>query len=659
MSIYKSPLRPFDPIIVDAQPVPISRYFRDDFAGSGQDSFTDPPAQDQSMWQKLVNIMPIASGTIKRRFGYASLSNFTFASGVVPQHLYTYQRDIDGLRKILVSTTQPVPGSQSALVAPYDMLSFMVLDPTLRGSFHYTGVKPLKTMNITNVQVQNNVVTLTGNNTVAVGDFLSVSGLSVATFLNSATGLQVASRTPTQITFNFNHANLASTPDTGTAITKSDHTYFQIDASRFWWIKGDGNNPPGTGGWPWDINLYDSNFIYLSVTELNFSSPNDCKRQESLNPSIGLKGLPFCKRFSTPGDFVLSPESVRVVPYSNGVAQPAFILGHTRCELHGPFLNQNFNSPGNGNLPPNLTTLEVHYRWGGTDPSPVYNTREIYTFAWDPTTNIRYGLIQWQTANWNATTQQYDPPNDWSLHNNLVAGVTGLPAFDAQGFARGPVSGNPPAFVDTTSGGSNIIALNEDGSIYASGVSSATVPLPSDSPRVVVSRNSAYIYGTQGSNTKWDGNVDPNGNATDVTKWGIDVNNVGNSSFGPNLPTTFHDFGDKGIPWSNPNNILLDDGQVATVTQIAPGVANALGAGTFNMNAAGNILGLKVDVKAAISFNSSGITFVRPTAFVGTSNQNVSPFANPQNAIDGLASTSSTGSGHYIKVPDPGTHQLT
>jgi hypothetical protein len=70
MSWYSTPLQPLDPVVVSQQPKPPFRYLRDNFAATGQNSYVKAPAQDQSMWQALTNIMPITQGVLNPRWGY-------------------------------------------------------------------------------------------------------------------------------------------------------------------------------------------------------------------------------------------------------------------------------------------------------------------------------------------------------------------------------------------------------------------------------------------------------------------------------------------------------------------------------------------------------------------------------------------------------------
>src|SRR5581483_4159470 len=77
-------------------------YVRNSFFTAGQDSFTSPPAQDPEMFEKLTNIQPVVSGTLKRRWGYGGWSGSLVAT---PLRMSEYQRDTDGLRRIVVSSS--------------------------------------------------------------------------------------------------------------------------------------------------------------------------------------------------------------------------------------------------------------------------------------------------------------------------------------------------------------------------------------------------------------------------------------------------------------------------------------------------------------------------------------------------------------------------
>src|SRR5581483_7067181 len=99
MSWYKSPIRPIDPIVSDVQPEYPERYIRDNFEGTGLDLYTLPPAQDQSMWTLLTNVMPITDGTLHRRWGAQFFTtNAQFGGNTYGPYTraYQYRNDLNG-----------------------------------------------------------------------------------------------------------------------------------------------------------------------------------------------------------------------------------------------------------------------------------------------------------------------------------------------------------------------------------------------------------------------------------------------------------------------------------------------------------------------------------------------------------------------------------
>lgn len=73
-----------------------------------------------------------------------------------------------------------------------------------------------KSAQITNVALTSNALTVTANNTFSVGDFVTFSGLTNATFLNGLT-VKVIAQTGTTFEASLQHANYVSTSDTGLA----------------------------------------------------------------------------------------------------------------------------------------------------------------------------------------------------------------------------------------------------------------------------------------------------------------------------------------------------------------------------------------------------------------------------------------------------------
>lgn len=84
--------------------MPEKLYVEADFRTAGQDSYTQPPAQDQKLFEVLENVLPVTQGPLYKRWGYSLFNN----PGNIPRRLYEYQKDITGERRILVSTSDKV-----------------------------------------------------------------------------------------------------------------------------------------------------------------------------------------------------------------------------------------------------------------------------------------------------------------------------------------------------------------------------------------------------------------------------------------------------------------------------------------------------------------------------------------------------------------------
>lgn len=72
---------------------------------------------------------------------------------------------------------------------------------------------------ITNSALTSDVVTITATNTLVAGQYVSFNGLANLPFLNGIAPLIVASRSATQFTVAFTHANVSSAVETGQAVT--------------------------------------------------------------------------------------------------------------------------------------------------------------------------------------------------------------------------------------------------------------------------------------------------------------------------------------------------------------------------------------------------------------------------------------------------------
>jgi hypothetical protein len=206
-------------------------------------------------------------------------------------------------------------------------------------------------------------------------------------------------------------------------LSASNHLYTQPQTTNFYWTKGD-------TGFPWDIQLVDANYIYLSTTELTYANASEGKRFESTNGVIGFKGVPFAARFMNIGQSVLSSDT-RFAQYSSVCGSVTYSnLGLVKVTLTGPFVET--ISGAGSNLPSNLNTVHLEYEW---DLASGYahqaaSVKETFTFD---AAGV-YGLVAWQTQDWNTGTGSYDPPTDFTHYNILTSGTSGIPFSDPCNF---------------------------------------------------------------------------------------------------------------------------------------------------------------------------------------------------------------------------------
>ena len=163
---------------------------------------------------------------------------------------------------------------------------------------------------------------------------------------------------------------------TGTA----NPIYTHVAPHRIYWTKTE-------QGFPWDIQLYDNNYIYLWVTELDWRNPRTYKVFHS--PRLGRKNLPLAPRYARggyPGSTITISDSTYEI-HSDCNRYVTKNLGHVVNEVWGPY-KENLG----GDLPEDLTTLVVSYRYTCNANYSNCQHKEEYHFA------KPYGLVKWQHA---------------------------------------------------------------------------------------------------------------------------------------------------------------------------------------------------------------------------------------------------------------------
>jgi hypothetical protein len=179
--------------------------------------------------------------------------------------------------------------------------------------------------------------------------------------------------------------------------------YTSITQDKFFWTK--------TGqGYPWDIQLYDDSYIYLSVTELNWHNANTYKIFKS--ETSGDYNMPFVPRHAQagfPGSTILVSDS-RYEIHSDCNTYVAKTLGHVKNSVWGPY-TENLG----GQLPDNLQTLVISYQYSCNSNYGNCGDRELFHLA-QP-----YGLVKWEHSKLQQNGQ-YGPPDNQTIFDRVVAG---------------------------------------------------------------------------------------------------------------------------------------------------------------------------------------------------------------------------------------------
>jgi len=149
--------------------------------------------------------------------------------------------------------------------------------------------------------------------------------------------------------------------------------YTAISSNKFYWTKG-------VNGFPWDIQLYDSHYIYLWITEFAWSDPHTYKKF-SYNTNMPL--APRCARGGYPGSTLTVPDTTYDI-YTSCQHHTTHNLKKAVNQVYGPY-SMSFG----GNLPNNLPTLVVSYRYSCDNAYSNCSNKEEFYFT------QKYGLAQW------------------------------------------------------------------------------------------------------------------------------------------------------------------------------------------------------------------------------------------------------------------------
>ncbi|SRR6266498_339642 len=149
--------------------------------------------------------------------------------------------------------------------------------------------------------------------------------------------------------------------------------YSNIQAGKFYWTKG-------ANGSPWDIQLYDSRYIYLWITEYDWNNLQSYKKF-AYNKNLPL--APRCAKAGFPGSAIKVPNTAYQT-YTDCTHYKTQDLLKSINEVWGPY-----KLTLGGNLPSNLSILVNSYRYNCDINYQNCRDKEEYYLA------KRYGLVQW------------------------------------------------------------------------------------------------------------------------------------------------------------------------------------------------------------------------------------------------------------------------
>lgn len=153
----------------------------------------------------------------------------------------------------------------------------------------------------------------------------------------------------------------------------SNPLYTNMFTGKFYWTKG------ATGA-PWDIQLFDSKYIYLWITELNWLNPKTFKKFAK-NTNMPL--VPRCAKGGFPGSTITVPDT-SYQTYSDCTHYITQNLQKAVNQVWGPY-----KVTLGGMLPKDLSVLVASYRYNCNSNYSKCGDKEEYYFA------QHYGLVQW------------------------------------------------------------------------------------------------------------------------------------------------------------------------------------------------------------------------------------------------------------------------
>jgi hypothetical protein len=227
------------------------------------------------------------------------------------------------------------------------------------------------------------------------------------------------------------------------------YTLWDESQSKVYYVK----NPQGN---PWDINLYDSNYIYQWVTELqtwngvnHWNDPTSCKKfNNGSQTSTADYSMRWAARCAAPGGANSSiwnsppttqPNNTNYYTYVDEALQsPSQNLGYSRLAVEHTRTMEITDNRANPPVKFSITTLPLQYMYSCSVSKNINSCQflEIFDYGVDitvnPVDNIKhsYGWVRWLYYT-NSTLGNPNLPAKWVLTNTstsdqLVAGQVNL-----------------------------------------------------------------------------------------------------------------------------------------------------------------------------------------------------------------------------------------
>jgi len=179
--------------------------------------------------------------------------------------------------------------------------------------------------------------------------------------------------------------------------------YTDMSGGKFYWTKG-------ANGSPWDIQLFDSKYIYLWVTEFEWGNPHSYKK---FAHNYNMPLVPRCAKAGFPGSTINVPDTSYQM-HTDCTHYTTHNLLKAVNQVWGPY-----TITLGGALPKNLEVLVASYRYNCIAGYNNCLDKEEYYVA------RRYGLVEW--AHYSLTSGVYQLKQR-TIFNRLVKG-TAKPVF--------------------------------------------------------------------------------------------------------------------------------------------------------------------------------------------------------------------------------------